>query len=72
MPFMIVPIKVCAMGQVDFYQSVNVEAWFQSQAIPYGIFVDKVALVPGSSLSTQVFPSQDYSTIAPDSFIQLS
>jgi hypothetical protein len=28
--------------------------------------------VPGSSLSTQVFPSQDYSTIAPDSFIQLS
>jgi len=52
MPVVIVPFRVCAMGQTDSYQSLTVEAWFQSQAIPCGIFVDKVALVPGFSLST--------------------
>lgn len=46
MPVTIVPFKVCAMDQADSYQSLSVEAWLQSQAIPCGIFVDKVVLVP--------------------------
>ena len=49
---MIVPFKVYAIGQADIYQSINVEARFQSQAIPRGIFVDKVALEPGFSFGT--------------------